>query len=224
MKKTPWIILFIALLLTDLVAVYLGNKLLQWICKPVLIPVLIGYFLFSTQTISSPLKKWVVLALLFSWAGDILLMVTINPSLFFILGLSAFLIAHLFYILFYHSIRLREQIPGKVVLLLPVVIYYFAMMSWLNPYLGGMKLPVRIYAVVISFMFMLSMHMLCIKNRAAALWMIIGAALFLLSDSILAINKFYMNFEYSGIATMITYGLAQLFITTGATKYIQEEK
>ena len=76
------------------------------------------------------------------------------------------------------------------------------------------------YAVVISFMFMLAMHMLFSKNKNAGLWMMAGALLFVISDSVLAINKFYQSFEMAGIVVMITYGLAQFFITEGAVRYI----
>ena len=72
------------------------------------------------------------------------------------------------------------------------------LISWLSPYLGDMKLPVRIYGIVISFMFMLAMHMLFIKNKTAGKWMMIGALLFVISDSVLAINKFYQSFEAAG--------------------------
>ena len=47
-----------------------------------------------------------------------------------------------------------------------------------------------------------------------------GALLFVLSDSVLAINKFYQSFEAAGVVVMTTYGLAQLFITEGAIRYI----
>ncbi len=84
-----------------------------------------------------------------------------------------------------------------------------------------MKLPVRIYAVVISFMLMLAMHMLFIKNKKAGLLMMSGALLFVVSDSLLAINKFYSSFQMAGIFVMTTYGLAQLIIIEGAIRYIR---
>ena len=43
-----------------------------------------------------------------------------------------------------------------------------------------------------------------------------GALLFVISDSVLAINKFYQPFEVAGVIIMLTYGLAQLFIVEGA--------
>jgi uncharacterized membrane protein YhhN len=87
-----------------------------------------------------------------------------------------------------------------------------------------MKLPVRIYGVVLSFMVMLAMHTVLGKNKKAALWMMMGAILFVTSDSLLAFNKFFSSFDHAGLIIMLTYGLAQLFITEGAVKYINSEK
>ena len=53
--------------------------------------------------------------------------------------------------------------------------------------------------------------------------LMIGALLFVISDSVLAVNKFYESFELSGLVIMFTYGLAQLFITEGAMKYIRRK-
>jgi uncharacterized membrane protein YhhN len=50
--------------------------------------------------------------------------------------------------------------------------------------------------------------------------MMTGALLFVVSDSTLAINKFYQSFEIAGVVIMLTYGLAQLFIVEGANRYI----
>ena len=111
-------------------------------------------------------------------------------------------------------------VKGNPWLLVIVVIYYAALISWLSPYLADMKIPVRVYGIVISFMFMLAMHMLFIKNKKAGKWMMGGALLFVVSDSVLAINKFYHPFESAGLIIMITYGLAQLFIVKGAIDYI----
>lgn len=220
MKKTNWIIFFLLVLATNLVGVVLKNEMLQYYSKPLLMIVLGAYFISQTKGSTTRLKAWILAALFFSWAGDILLIFQGKDSLFFLLGLSAFLLAHVFYIIFFHSIRLNEGIKSNPWLLLIVVIYYAILISLLSPYLGTMKLPVRIYGIVISFMFLLAMHMLFIKNRKAGEWMFFGAFLFVISDSVLAINKFYHSFEAAGITIMLTYGLAQLFIIDGAIRYI----
>ena len=220
MNKGFWIILFIVILLTDLFAVYTSNETLRYITKPLLMPLLITFFIFQTKGFSSPLKKWITLALVFSWAGDVLLMFESTNGNFFIFGLVAFLISHIFYILFYEIVIRKEDLRKNYWWFLPVIIYYIALIYILSPNLGDMKLPVRIYGIVISYMLIKALQTGGIKNFGAATLMIAGAILFITSDSILAINKFYEPFEYAGIAIMLTYGIAQLLITLGAVKYI----
>src|SRR5215203_562749 len=220
MNTRFWIIPFIVILLADLAGVYTSNEPILYITKPLLMPVLIGFFIFQTKDLGSPLKKWIVLALVFSWAGDLLLMFESRNTNFFIFGLVAFLIAHISYILFYESVIRKEGLTKNYWWFLPVTIYYIALIYILSPRLGEMKLPVRIYGIVISYMLVQALQTGRIKNFGAATLMIAGAVLFITSDSILAVNKFYESFEYAGIAIMFTYGIAQLLITLGATRYI----
>jgi uncharacterized membrane protein YhhN len=220
MKKLTWLILFLALLAVNIVAVNLKNEDLRLISKPLLVPVLSIFFITSTKSFPGGLKNWIVLALFFSWAGDVFLLFESKDPLFFLLGLSSFLLAHIFYIVFFHNIRRREYIYGNALLLLVAVLYYASLMDILGPHLGTMKLPVTVYGVVISFMVMLALHTLFGKNKNAGVWMAIGAILFVLSDSILAFNKYYSPIAFADIFIMLTYGLAQLFIVVGAAKYI----
>jgi uncharacterized membrane protein YhhN len=220
MKRSFWIILFAIILAAELAGIQLNNETIQFIFKPLLMIVVGGYFLSQTGKINDVLKKFIVAALFFSWLGDILLMFQAKKEIFFLLGLFAFLLAHVSYIIFFHGVRVRENIRSNILLLLIVVIYYAILITILSPYLGDMKLPVRIYGIVISFMFMLAMHMLFIKNKIAGRWMMTGALLFVISDSVLAINKFYQPFEASGIIIILSYALAQLFIIEGSSRYI----
>lgn len=220
MKKQGWVALFLLVLAADIIGVQLENNLLQTIFKPLIILALIGYFGSQVRSITKGLAKWILLGLLFSWGGDVLLMFQSKNDIFFLLGLSSFLVAHIFYIIFFHKVRVKEQVKSNIALLAIVVVYYAALITLLSPHLGDMKLPVRIYGIVISFMFMLAMHMLFIKNKQVGKWMMLGAMLFVISDSVLAINKFYQSFELAGAVIMITYGLAQLFIVEGAGRYI----
>ena len=222
MKKT-WLILFAVALGTYIAGIQLPDQTIQYISKPLLMPLLAIYFITSVNGMATRLKTWVIAALFFSWAGDVLLMFEEKDQLFFMLGLSAFLIAHIFYIILFHHIRVRESVKGNPWLMVIVVVYYGALITLLSPFLGEMKWPVRVYGIVISFMFMLAMHMLFIRNKMAGKWMMAGAMLFVVSDSVLAINKFYQPFEGAGIVIIVTYCLAQLFIVEGAVKYIRGE-
>jgi uncharacterized membrane protein YhhN len=168
MKKTYWIILFIIVLLADLLAVYSGNETLRYITKPLLMPSLVIYFASATKSFVSSLKKWVIAALVFSWAGDLLLMFESGNSSFFIFGLAAFLIAHIFYILFYETIIRLEKFKKNYWLFVPVLIYYVALIYVLSPTLGDFKLPVRIYGVVISYMLIQALQIGRLVNKFAA--------------------------------------------------------
>jgi uncharacterized membrane protein YhhN len=220
MNKRLLIFLFAASLAINIIGGLFNNQWIEYISKPLIIIFLVVYILIQTSNTKSALKKWILAALFFSWAGDVLLMFQQNESLFFLLGLSAFLIAHIFYIVFFHQVRIKEKLKSNWLFLLIVVVYYAGLISFLSPYLGDMKLPVRIYGLVISFMFMLAMHMLFIRNKNAGLLMMTGALLFAISDSVLAINKFYQSFELAGVVIMLTYGIAQFFITEGGIRYI----
>jgi len=220
LKKQAWIVLFSFALIANIVAGLLKNPILDYITKPFIVIAVAGYFLSQTKGIQSPFKVWIMFALCFSWTGDVLLMFQEKDSSFFLMGLSTFLVAHIFYIIFFHRVRVAEKIKPAVWSGIVVVIYYGTLITFLSPYLGDMKLPVRIYGLVISFMLMLALHMLYLQYKAAGKWMVQGALLFVISDSVLAINKFYQSSDIAGPIIMLTYGLAQLFIVEGARRYI----
>ena len=144
MNKKFLIILYILVLVADLFAVYTGNETLRYITKPLLMPLLIFLFISQTTSFASSLKKWIILALAFSWAGDVLLMFDSISSNFFIFGLVGFLLAHIFYIILFDLIRLREKLKQSLLPLLPIAIYYFLLISLLQPHLSEMKNPVII--------------------------------------------------------------------------------
>ncbi|MFM2139308.1 MAG: hypothetical protein RJA57_1615 [Bacteroidota bacterium] len=223
MKRSAWVIAFFLCLTADLVAVANGFRFLEEASKPLLMPLLIGWLIQACRYASVRADRWVISALFLSGAGDVLLLFQQQRSLFFMLGLSAFLLAHVCYIVFFHRLRLQERIVSSFWLLGPVVLFYAGLMFWLGPHLGDMSVPVRIYGIVISYMLLQALHMRALStgsDRAAGGWMIAGALLFVLSDSLLALNKFYRPFPGAGIAIMLTYGLAQFGIVTGVLKYL----
>ena len=219
MKKI-WLSVFVVAIFADLIGIYLKNDILVYVAKPLIVITLIFYFLSATKGIQSDLIIIIIRALTFSWLGDVVLMFDSFNKNIFLIGLLAFLFAHLIYIRFFSLVRMGEKIKLKPGLILLVVVYYSGLIYLLFNDLHDMKIPVLVYGIVISIMFLLALHMLFIKNKEAGKLMMFGALLFIASDSILAVNKFYEPFEYAGIAIMLTYGVAQLLITLGAVRYI----
>ena len=219
MKKI-WLSVFVVAIFADLIGIYLKNDILVYVAKPLIVITLIFYFLSATKGIQSDLIIIIIRALTFSWLGDVVLMFDSFNKNIFLIGLLAFLFAHLIYIRFFSLVRMGEKIKLKPGFILLVVVYYSGLIYLLFNDLHEMKIPVLVYGIVISVMFLLALHMLFIKIKEAGKLMMFGALLFIASDSILAVNKFYEPFEYAGIAIMLTYGIAQLLITLGAVRYI----
>jgi uncharacterized membrane protein YhhN len=146
MKKN-WLFVFAIALIANLVGVYLKNEILIYITKPFIVISLILYFLSATAGITNGLKKLITVALFFSLLGDVLLMFESSDKNFFLFGLVAFLIAHVFYIISFKKISTGEKLRLKWLLILPVLIYYGGLMYLLNPHLGDMLWAVRVYGL-----------------------------------------------------------------------------
>ncbi len=211
-------IVFWSLCLADLLAIYAGIEILQLMIKPLLIPALM--ILLVSITTTNRDKKLLLIGLFFSWMGDVWLMLQDHDGLFFMLGLVSFLITHIFYIVFFIRISsaqpsLLQQQPIWVLL----VIGYGITLAWLLfPHLGPLKIPVIIYATVLCSMLLSSIHVYRKVNTAAARYYLLGAAFFVVSDSLLAINKFYQPIPEAGILIMLTYCMAQYGIVMGFVK------
>lgn len=104
-------------------------------------------------------------------------------------------------------------------MLLAVVAFTIELLYLLWPGLQGMKIPVTIYALVISTMFAAAAWKYEQIQNQPAFFFIGGSFLFVLSDSILAVNKFLRPVPFSGFLVMSTYVAAQWLIIRGAITY-----
>ncbi|MFK7114212.1 lysoplasmalogenase [Flavobacterium oreochromis] len=186
---------------------------LAWYFKPLLIPFLIlevfKYNHFKT-------KNLLISALTFSWIGDLILMFAHKHELFFILGLASFLIAHIiFTILFIKQNQTKPNSNLFWVGFIFITIYLLVILNLLFPSLGGLKIPVTMYAITISIMLLMAIKGYFNWAEPNNLTILLGALFFVSSDSILAINKFHWEIAKSGFFIMITYIIAQFLITKG---------
>ncbi|UPQ79194.1 lysoplasmalogenase [Flavobacterium azooxidireducens] len=200
---------FIVICFLYLLLLLSGKEDMAWWLKPMLIPFLISIVAISDKF---PTQEILLFALFFSWIGDVLLLFSDKHSLFFIFGLVAFLIAHLIYIFLFQ--KQNKINKNKIYLQFSpiVVIYLLGILSILWSSLNEMKIPVTIYAFVISTMLLMSIKAYFEWKKPANLLVLIGAVLFVISDSILAFNKFYTPIPMSSFLIMSTYLAAQFFI------------
>jgi uncharacterized membrane protein YhhN len=211
-------IIFWVLTFTDIIASWYNFSNIHFLVKPLLVPALILLLIFSKTNAEN--RWWLLTGLFFSFLGDVFLLFESENVLFFIVGLASFLITHICYIAFFLKIRsaqtslLRQQ-PWLVAL---VTGYGCSLIMLLYPGLGDLKIPVIIYAAVICFMLLCSLHVFYKTGRPANVYFVAGALLFILSDSLLAVNKFLNPFPPAGVIIMLTYCAAQFFIVKGVIK------
>ncbi len=149
-------------------------------------------------------------AVLFSLLGDILLIS--NAELNFMLGLVSFLIAHILYIVMVIKRAEASSFKNKARSVVPFLILGFGLLYFLKDSLGEMLIPVTIYAFVISMFGTVSLLNYLNNNSKKALILLFGSLFFILSDSVLAINKFYESNAVYPVIVMITYITAQYLI------------
>ena len=106
-------------------------------------------------------------------------------------------------------------------MLLAVLVYVIELLYILWPYLGGMKLPVVVYACVIGTMLAFALWQFGKLEKKTSLLFIGGAVFFVISDSLLAISKFKVHFPLSGILIMFTYCLAQYLLARGSARHLE---
>ena len=221
-KPKQLFFLFALVSLAEIGLIATNNQNLRLISKPLIIPLLTACYL-SLQIPRKPIMKdYLLHGLFFSWIGDVLL----QSDKLFIPGLLAFLTAHIFYIIFFAKTRSNQHSFFKLrpIMLMAVLAYLVEFMYILWPYLGEMKIPVLIYGITISTMLSAAMWQYQKLENKTALFFIIGATLFVASDSLLAFNRFRESFNLAGVSIMTTYILAQLFIVTGAIRLQLEEQ
>lgn len=159
---------------------------------------------------NSGVKKYqllIIIGLVFCMIGDYTLQ-------WFLIGLSSFLIGHIFYIFAFLSTNER-QVPTWAMIVL--LVYGVSMAVWIAGTVFSSGEVVLGIAVIAYISVILTMGWTAI--RTGSKFATIGALLFILSDSYLAINKFVMLLPFSHEVIMLTYYGAQILIALSILQY-----
>ncbi len=210
MPAAPWLLAFLAAL-AALIATwghYLdeGRRWLVYVFKP------LATLLILALALSLPAARadyqWAIAAgLLFSMAGDVFLML---PRDRFVAGLASFLVAHLCYVA---AFSLDVPFAGAPLAWLPFFLAggIVAALVWpgLKP---ALRAPVLAYVGVIAVMAGQAAGRGLALEDGPALAAALGAGLFVVSDAVLAIDRFRWKFRAARAVTLATYWAAQLLI------------
>ncbi len=197
---------FVLASILDIVGIIFSIPLLIYIFKPLIIFSLLFLYVFSL-----PKRiKWYVIALEFSFFGDVLLL--FSGELFFMGGLVSFLMAHFLFIKIVIS-RIKEvNFIKALISVLPFLAVFGLLIFTLKDSLNEMLWPVVIYGLTIATFGAVSFLDFLNTKSKKSLLMLFGAVVFMISDSLLAINKFYSPAHILEVFVMITYVLAQYLI------------
>ena len=215
------LILLVAVLViaaADWAAVVKGWMKVEYFAKPATM-----LMLFVTLAVAGGFGATALICfgvgIIFSMAGDIFLMLS---NRWFIAGLTAFLLAHISYIIglntpFGHESPLWAIAIG--------IILAFAAARVLQPILAGLRVKgqgklvpaVLAYGTVITLMLLsaiLTLYRIDWKTSASGL-VTLGAILFYFSDIILAWNKFVRPIRNGRVMNMVSYHIGQIALITG---------
>ena len=189
------------------------GRWLHWIAKP-LATLLIAAIVWRADAAPPGYRRAILLGMAFSCIGDIALML---PFDVFVPGLIAFLLAHLCYIVAFRA-GFRA---GRGLLIAAALLAVFAgiNLAGLWPLLpNDLRIPVVVYVVVLALMATLALARAWTKNAAtpsagtSARWAALGAVLFVISDSVLAWDRFGGGLPAATLCVLSTYYAAQYCI------------
>ena len=213
-----WLILALIFAFLEALAVSRNVVRLEYIAKPA---VMICLFLWIyTTTGLRGNAFWFGVGILFSLAGDVLLMSSLDR--FFLWGLVAFLFAHVAYIIGFRDAATTISSWSFILLILIAI----NVNRLLRRIIAAMRanrdekliLPVGIYGTVISVMLYAAMSTIYDQNwkTSAALFVSLGAILFVASDTILAWIKFVSPLRNGRVWNIALYHLGQIGLIAGA--------
>lgn len=214
------LVIFVLIGTVHLIAVTGNLEWLVFVSKPLIMISLMIYYLTGVAR----RNMLFLTAIFFCWLGDVLLMFQQQQALFFLLGLAAFLAGHVLYVICYRKFRWPQGVnellvTQKIRYAMPVVIAGSGLVAILFPNLGDLTVPVIVYAFVISLMTLQALFRFGFTTNASFVLVFIGAIFFMISDSLLAINKFMQPLPFAGLAIMLTYILAQYLIVEGVLRH-----
>lgn len=188
---------------------FIESTLLCQLAKPWPVLALLGWLRSAP---AGAYRRWISIGLVFSLAGDVLL--EWSPEMF-VFGLSAFLIGHLAYLVGYLGDSKRF---APLALLLALLAGGSMFATLYRAGLGGLLIPVALYALTISAMLWRALARTSAADisRRSAWLAAVGAALFVLSDSLIGINRFVSPFPEARYLIILTYWLGQWGIAASA--------
>ncbi len=208
-------LIYLAAAAMAIVSSVMGWTVMHFVFKPLTMLLAIGLVLVRARRSGDVGQPDVLLvaALVASLAGDVFLML---PGGYFIPGLASFLIAHLFYIaLFQQGVPwFPSRLALGAALTVGAAMYGWVWLSLNDPLL---KVAVASYVTVISLMVAQAIGRATMRRNARSTAIALGACIFMLSDSLIAINRFVQPVPLVSLWVLTSYYMAQFLMVHNLT-------
>jgi uncharacterized membrane protein YhhN len=194
-----------------------GNIQKEYFVKPLIMIWIASYFILFRKKRSFTVP--VLAAFFFSWVGDNFLMFSERNELFFFAGVGGFFLAQLSYIYLFSKYKENEAkgfLRRNLWISLLFIAYVAGVLLLLFPGLEGMMKPIiTIYAFSLIGMSMMALNRSGRVGVNSFRLVFTGSLLFLVSDSMIAFDKFRSPIPQAGFWIMVTYISAQYLIMRG---------
>jgi uncharacterized membrane protein YhhN len=190
---------------------------IHYFTKPALMITLILYFLSVTKGTIFKDKMLFIFTMICALLGDTFLMFQAQNPLFFMLGLGSFLLMQIGYSVYFNrEINFTKSfLWQKPYWIIPVMLYALVFYKIVSENVGGLKGAILAYTICIATMMLSAINRFGQISQESFRWVFFGALFFMISDSILAVNKFADPIPNAGFWIMSTYCLAQYLIVRG---------
>lgn len=193
-----------------IVGLYIDNFTLRVLTKP--IPI-ICFGLWALNSDTSKYSKTIAISLLICSIADIFLEFKTNNKMFLI-GMLFFGLGHAGYI----TAFLNKTKKINIELFLPFLIWGGSIMYVLHNKLGPMLIPVSIYSILLVSMMWRGLSLLRVWSWKSEVVLIpIGAIIFAISDTLIALDRFNEPISYVRYPIIITYYVAQFLLAYSVT-------
>jgi len=212
--KIKFVIVFAIIVMAELFLMNIESlHTFHYFTKPLIVGSLIAYFVPNSKHLSKQTKYLTIFALVFSVIGDMFLM---NSNKYFVQGLIAFLIAHVFYIFVFS--RKRNSKTNPIGFVAVIALYGCLLFLVIKDGLDKMMIPVFIYMLVILTMAVFAYWRKGLVPKQSFYLVSIGALFFVFSDSLIALDKFFLPVPFARTGIILTYAFAQLLLVSGIIK------
>ncbi len=207
-------IVFFTILLIDIICSNVDSfHIFRTLSKPGITASLMAFFYIESDHIERKTRNFTLYTLAFLMMGDIAFLEFEDP-LFFLIGFGIFGLANFCYFMVFRT-KMTFDLDRVIPFMVVTLFYVLTILYFMYEGLGKLFLPVLIYMALVLNMIQAAYLRNKKANKRSFVLVFLGSVLFVLSESMIGLSKFYQPLPYEDVFIMLFYGLGHFFIIQG---------